>query len=205
MEDHTQIVRDGYNIIGPGYHARRLTKQEMYDRWLDGLRPLLPLTGKVVDLGCGGGVPIARYFASRGYDVTGYDLSEKMIGIAQREVPEGKFVLARIEDLQLEEASVDLITSFFAIIHIPRHRHALLFRRMWDWLRPGGAALLSLGANDNPEEFQSNWRGAPMKWSHFDAEANLALLSQAGFEIAWSDIEEYAPGERHLFVVAHRP
>ena len=38
---------------------------------------------KVVDLGCGGGVPLAKYFAERGYAVEGYDLSAEMVAIAR--------------------------------------------------------------------------------------------------------------------------
>ena len=204
-EEAQQIVRDGYAVIAPLYHARRVAKEQVNVEWLDTLRPRLPQSGLVVDLGCGAGVPITRYFATRGYEVEGYDMSPRMLEIARREVPQATFHEARMEDVDLPAESVDLITSFFAIICVPRSAHAALFSRIWTWLSPGGAALLSLGANDNPYEYDPDWHGVPMTWSHFDAETNLRLLREAGFEIQWSEIEEFEAGERHLFVIARRP
>ena len=155
-------------------------------------------SGRVVDLGCGSGVPITRYFAARGYQVEGYDLSPAMLDVARREVPAASFTEARIEDVDLEPNSVDLIVSFFAIIHVPREEHAALFGRMRTWLRPGGMALLSLGTSDNPSGFEPDWHGAPMAWSHFDADTSIKLLREAGFDIDWSEIEEFGAGRTSL-------
>jgi SAM-dependent methyltransferase len=203
--DQNRIVRAGYEVIADTYHQRRLGREKANEDWLDTLRPLLPQSGRVVDLGCGSGVPITRYFASRGYDVEGYDISPRMLEIARREVPSAVFQERRIEDVDLAPQSVDLVLSFFAIIHVPRDEHAPLFARVFTWLKPGGAALLSLGVTDNPDDFEADWLGAPMAWSHFDAGASLRLLRAAGFEIDYSEIEEFAEGERHLFVIARRP
>jgi SAM-dependent methyltransferase len=147
---------------------------------------------------------VARYLASRGYAVTGFDLSEAMLEIARREVPEAAFVRSSMEELELPLESVSLIVSFFAVIHVDRRLHKELFQRMFAWLEPGGVALLSLGAEDNPDERADDFFGMPMTWSHFDSKSNLALLRKAGFEIEWSAIEEWSPGERHLFVVAKK-
>lgn len=203
--DPPEIVRDGYEVIAQTYHEGRVRREQATTEWLDSLRPRLPQSGRVVDLGCGSGVPITRYFATRGYLVEGYDLSPAMLEIARREVPTAIFHEARIEDLSLEPQSVDLIVSFFAIIHVPREEHGALFHRMWTWLKPGAVALLSLGTSDNPNGFEPDWHGAPMAWSHFDAETSLKLLVEAGLEIDWSEIEEFGADERHLFVVARRP
>jgi len=203
--DLNRIVRDGYEVIANTYHERRVGGEQANIEWLDKMRPLLPQSGHVVDLGCGSGVPITRYFANRGYDVQGYDLSPRMLEIARREVPGAIFHEARIEDVDLTAESVDLVVSFFAIIHVPREEHAALFIRMFSWLKPGGAALLALGTTDNPDDYEADWHGAPMAWSHFDAETSLRLLRGAGFEIDYSRIEEFTDGERHLFVVGRGP
>jgi SAM-dependent methyltransferase len=202
--EQNRIVRDGYEVIAETYHERRLGREEANEKWLDTMRPLLPPSGRVVDLGCGSGVPITRYFANRGYEVEGYDISPRMLEIARREVPSAIFRERRIEDVDLAPQSIDLVVSFFAIIHVPRDEHAALFARIFTWLKPGGVALLSLGVTDNPDDFEPDWHGAPMAWSHFDAETSLRLLGDAGFEINYSEIEEFADGERHLFVIARR-
>jgi hypothetical protein len=43
-----------------------------------------------------------------------------------------------------------------------------------------------------------------MAWSHFDADTNLKLLRQAGFEIRWHQVE-YFGDEKHLFVIVRKP
>ena len=88
MNRRTEIVKQGYAVIAENYHKGRLAREQVNVEWLDGLRKLLPQSGKVVDLGCGAGVPLTRYFADRGYEVTGYDISPEMLEIARREVPQ---------------------------------------------------------------------------------------------------------------------
>ena len=207
------LVRDGYNAMAATYHAGRAAKEAPNVAWLDGLRrqhgfPAAP-GAKVVDLGCGGGVPVAKYFAERGYAVEGYDLSAEMVAIARGAVPAAKFHVARMEDLRLGAGSVDIVVSLFAIIHVPRVDHAALFSQIFAWLKPGtGVALLSLGGNDNAAQ-QETWHGVRMAWSHFDAATSLRMLRDAGFEVLGSETEQCGgpgdPTETHLFVVVRRP
>jgi SAM-dependent methyltransferase len=199
-----ETVRAGYEVIAPAYHAGRASREAANVAWLDQLRPRLPASGRVVDLGCGAGVPITRYFAERGYDVEGFDLSPAMLAIAHREVPGARFEEARMEDLAFEPASLDVVLSFFAIIHVPRERHAALLSSMRAWIRRGGVALLTLGVADEPHRLAESWHGAPMTWSHFDAATNLSMLREAGLVPEWHEIETFGPTEAHLFVLARR-
>ena len=203
MNRNAEAVERGYDSIAQTYHAGRLAREAVNVEWLDGLRSFLPESGKVVDLGCGAGVPISRYFVSRGYEVTGYDLSREMLAIATRDVPGAAFHQGAIEDLRLDEGSVDLLVSFFALIHIDRSFHAELFTRMAGWLRKGGGVLFSLGADDNPDQVSDDFHGAPMVWSHFDAATNLGLLAAAGLTVTWHEVEDLGD-ERHLFVIARK-
>ena len=205
----TTIVRDGYNA--PGIAAKYTKDRAAIEQapkhvaWLDALRPMMPASGRVVDLGCGGGVPVTQYFAERaGYaPVDGYDVSAEMIAIARGAVPSGaSFHEARMEDLAFDAGSVDVVVSLFAVSHLPRGQHAALFRRMFSWLRPGsGVALLSLGGTDNAYQQETIAHGVPMAWSHFDADTNLRLLKEAGFgEAVWSETTS-----SEMFVLVRRP
>jgi cyclopropane fatty-acyl-phospholipid synthase-like methyltransferase len=53
--------------------------------------------GSILDLGCGMGEPIARYFIRVGYQVTGVDSSAAMIALCQQprvpDLPAGENVL----------------------------------------------------------------------------------------------------------------
>ena len=52
--------------------------------WLDRFIQLLPVAGSVLDVGCGAGDPISRYWSDHGFSVTGIDSSESMIEICRR-------------------------------------------------------------------------------------------------------------------------
>ena len=220
------FVRDGYDARAGPYCAGRASAGSVagHEKWLDGLRHLMPADGRVVDLGCGCGLPICKYFCERGYVVEGFDISEEMIRLARDTAIVGTaqpmgpaFNVANLEHLDFEKETLSVVVSLFTISHLPRARHAALFRRIFSWLKDGGAAFLSLGASDNAAS-RGTWQGVPMVWSHFDAETNLRLLEDAGFEIAWQELEEReAPRQagKHarevgeptkvLFVVARRP
>lgn len=60
----------------------------------------LPPGGRLLDLGCGAGEPLARHFASRGWSVTGVDLSQRMLELARKHVP-------GIEAIQADMCAVD--------------------------------------------------------------------------------------------------
>jgi len=68
---------------------------------------------------------------------------------------------------------------------------------------PGGVALLCLGAGDVAEDHDpESWLGAPMFWSHFDAETNLEMLRASGFDIIRHElVADPMHHGRHLFAL----
>lgn len=197
------LVQGGYDAIGGEYAAeRRLGACEI--ALLDEFSRLLPEGASVLDAGCGAGIPIARRLSGR-FAVTGVDISEKQIERARSNVPAGTFICANMSDLDFPEASFDGICSFYAIIHTPREKHAEILPRFHQLLRPEGVVLLCLGAGNLKDDFDE-FLGIPMYWSHFDAETNLAMVRDAGFQLLHSELvpDDYDPGgsARHLFVLA---
>jgi len=202
--DNKEIVKAGYDRIAASYLASRNQEQEDV-RLLDELIAQLPAGAKVLDAGCGAGVPIARIL-SRHFEVTGVDFSEAQVQMARQLVPEANFICQDITALTFTDASFDAICSYYAIIHIPREQHAALLRDFYRLLKPGGLALLCLGASDNPDDVD-NYHGTTMYWSHYDAPTNLRLVGEAGFEILWQRLvtDSTYPTAAHLFVLARKP
>ncbi len=72
-------------------------------------------------------------------------------------------------------------------------------------LKPAGLALLCLGAEDLADDFEEDYHGARMYWSHYDAETNLNMLRECGFDVHWSrKIVDEMDGGAHLFVLAQK-
>ena len=58
--------------------------------WLDRFRSLLPSGGSILDIGCGSGEPIARYFVEERYGVTGINSSQPLIDLCKARFPLAK-------------------------------------------------------------------------------------------------------------------
>ncbi len=99
----------------------------------------------VVDIGCGPG-DLARVLARRVGRVTGVDPSPQMIDYANarsHDLANCRFELGTAQALPLPDASVDLVTSTFAMHHIPAAHRGDAVAQMFRVLRPGGRLLLA--------------------------------------------------------------
>ena len=159
----------------------------------------IPSGSLVLDLGCGAGL-IAAELARRAR-VVGVDVSTAQLALARDAVPAAALVRADMVHLQFRPRSFDAVAAFWSLIHVRRELHAELLERIHGWIRPGGLFFGTLGGGDNPQEYEEDFFGAPMYWSHFDAETNRRLLRTAGFEVVLADEIEDA-GEQPLWVIA---
>ncbi len=90
------------------------------------------------------------------------------------------------------------------VTHVPREEQPALVGRIYDWLRAGGAILANWAPTswEGEEEDWEGW-GAPMWWSHYGAEENLAMLRGAGFAIERAETLT-GSGETWLWVQQRR-
>lgn len=200
-----RIVQDGYDVLAEAYLRVRSTDSEDV-RLLDELSARLPDGARVLDAGCGAGVPVTRILSDR-FRVVGVDISERQVALARQNVPNAEFIQTDLVTLDLPAASFDAIVSYYAIIHVPRQEHPELLANFYRMLAPGGLLLVSMGAGDNPDGTEDNWLdgGAPMYWSHYGREDNLRMTANVGFEIIWDRLvteDEKFGGGTHLFVLA---
>lgn len=122
---------------------------------LDYIDGIAALRGKtVLDVGCGGGI-LAEAMAARGALVTGIDLAEKPLKVAQLHLLESKLdVVYRniaVEALAQEAPhSFDVVTCMEMLEHVPDPASAV--RACADLLKPGGHAFFAT-LNRNPKSY----------------------------------------------------
>ena len=202
--DYKKTVREGYNAIANRYLAER-TRDSADVRLLTDFMERLPAGANVLDAGCGAGIPISQMLSEH-CQVTCVDFSEAQIELAKKNVPNATFLCEDMTSLDFPDNSFDGITSYYAIIHIPREEHQQLLEKFHRMLKLGGFALLCLGAEHLIDDLDENYLGTRMYWSHFDSETYLKLLKDCGFSIVWSKIvtDETCEGAGHLFVLAQK-
>lgn len=184
------LVRRGYDQISLAYrsddgdpHATSAEDTARYAGWVSELAHLLPARARVADLGCGAGIPATRELADHGLRVLGIDFSAVQLSRARLLVPGARFAQADMAALHLRPASLDAVTSFYALIHVPLADQRLLFPRIRNWLRPGGYLLAIVGAErwTGTEDYL----GAQMFWDHADTASYLDWLAAERLEPVW--------------------
>jgi 2-polyprenyl-6-hydroxyphenyl methylase/3-demethylubiquinone-9 3-methyltransferase len=120
--------------------------------WIDGLAPL---AGKrVLDVGCGGGI-LAEAMARLGASVTGIDLSEKPLKVAQLHLLESGVSVSyqEVSAEQLAEtqpAAFDVVTCMELLEHVPDP--ASTVAACARLAKPGGRVFFST-INRNPKSY----------------------------------------------------
>ena len=113
------------------------------------------LAGKsVLDIGCGGGI-LSESMARKGATVTGIDLSEKALKVADLHSLESgvqvHYELISAEDLALRQpASFDVVTCMEMLEHVPDP--AAVVRACATLVKPGGQVFFST-INRNPKAY----------------------------------------------------
>ncbi|MDQ3864912.1 MAG: class I SAM-dependent methyltransferase [Actinomycetota bacterium] len=186
-EARRRTVESGYDRMAEQYLATRDPYDPLALTALEDLASL-PTGAVMLDLGCGAGVPVTRWLADRGFAVTGVDVSARQLELARTNVPDGTFLKADMTELAFAPESFDAVVAFHSIIHVPRAEHPALLADIHRWLKPEGLFLATMTVTDY-EGRDENWGGwgAPMVWSHYDGEANVAMLREAGFEIHYAE------------------
>ena len=207
-EAHRRTVESGYDRMAEQYLATKNLQDHQTLAALEDLASLLPTGAAVLDLGCGAGVPVTRWLANRAFNVTGVDVSARQLDLARTNVPEGIFLKADMTEVAFAPETFDAVVAFHSIIHVPRTEHPALLKSIHRWLEPGGVFMATMTVTDY-EGKDENWEGwgAPMAWSHYDSEANVAMLRGAGFEIHYAE-PRTGPGtgdaETWLWVLARK-
>jgi cyclopropane fatty-acyl-phospholipid synthase-like methyltransferase len=193
-DPRVELVGRGYDVIGEHFarwrdeivgDPRRAWEHELVSRLRDGAR--------VLELGCGAGVPDTQRLAAR-FEVTGVDVSAEQVRRARAAVPDAKFLQADFTALELDPASFDAVVSYYAFNHVPRELLAPTFGRIHGWLVEGGLLMTALGVGDT-EAWTGEWLGAPTFFSSFPPETNTRLVQEAGFDILRDELVTFREPE----------
>ena len=138
--DDTQRV---YERQAQAYDASR-SRALFEARWLARFTATLPAGGRVRELGCGAGDPIARWFIAEGFRVTGVDFANSMLEIARTRWPDGDWRTADMRILDLGD-TFDGIVAWDSFFHLTPDEQRTCIAHMARHLAPGGSLLLTVG------------------------------------------------------------
>ena len=189
-----EIVEHAYDHIADWYLDWVGGQPSPRERYTNKVLENAPASPRVLEIGCGPGVPITRMLLDRGAEVVANDISTKQISMAKARCPQATFVLGDMAALSFEPASLDGVVSFFTIFHLPRAEQKGMLSNIHSWLKPGGMFVLNLATVDE-EEIHGEFFGHGMYWSSYGVEDNKAMVSDAGFELLEVEVLEAGDGK----------
>lgn len=203
-------VRESYDRVADSYVGLRVG--ELGDRpWLraalgafaEGVRGL----GPVLDVGCGPGT-VTAHLAGLGVDVTGVDLSPRMVEHARRRYPDLRFSVASATALDLAPGSLGGVLGWWSLFHLPRPVLPDVLAACATALVPGGQLLLGTHVGDGEIVRTEAYGGVPVAWTiHlWRPEQLVALLAGAGLDlVAELRFPPDASARPQVLLAAQRP
>ena len=197
--DYRATVKQGYDDCGHNY----LDHRDLFNnkKYLDDLIDRLEMNSKILDVGCGAGIPIDQYLVEKEFRVTGIDISSEQIRLARDNVLQGEFLVNDMAEIDFPANSFDSVISFYAIFHVKREEHQQLFEKFFSIIKPGGYLLVTMGSEE--WEGVEDFYGSEMFWSHFGVDKNLEIIENSGFKIVNHEID-FSGNEEHLVVLAQK-
>jgi cyclopropane fatty-acyl-phospholipid synthase-like methyltransferase len=190
MQNPYDAIADEWYALDRGFRAKA---------YVDTILARLEPGARVLDLGCGTGVPITRYVAERGFRVTGIDSSERLLEIARRAVPEAEFGHAEMLEVRMAQR-VGAVIAWDSVFHTDRRRHAEVFAVMRSLLEEGGWLLMSAGGSSE-EGFESEMFGQRFYYSGYEPAQTVQLLTAAGFDVELCEVDD-SSSRGHVAIIA---
>jgi ubiquinone/menaquinone biosynthesis C-methylase UbiE len=212
MERKLKIIERMYDTIAEEYaeafsgeHEKKPKDQEILRRFSREIGD----RGPVWDFGCGPG-QTTKYLKALGIEISGLDLSEKILEQARIHHPEIDFRKGNLLDLEFEDDSIGGVVSFYAIVHFTEEQVESAFRETFRVLKPGGLFLFTYHIGEDTiriEEFLGNI--VDIDFMFFTTDLIHLCLEKIGFtKIETIDREPYPAVEfesRRAYVFASKP
>jgi len=133
-----------WNLMASKYAVSPISDIEAYEKKIEKLKSYLSAESHVLDVGCGTGTQ-CRDLANNVKQVTGIDISSKLLAIAEQRKAERKienveFIQTTVFDERFEHGSYDVVMAFY-VLHFLEDIDEVV-RRIHGLLKPDGLFIL---------------------------------------------------------------
>lgn len=148
--------------------------------YLEDVASRLDAGAEILDLGCGTGEPIARFFLERGFRLTGIDAAPAMLALCRQRLPQGTWVEADMRRLDLGRR-VGAILAWDSFFHLDAGDQRAMFKVFEAHIAPRGLLLFTSGPNE--AEAIVDWYGSRLFHASLASDEYRRLLRASGFEV----------------------
>lgn len=203
-----KLVEESYDKIAAEYLDWTLSTPSPRLEYLATLLKHLPDPSKsrVLELGCGAGVPGTQFLAKSCEHVIGVDISSAQVKLAKKHVKEGsaEFMQSDMLALKFDKGTFDAVVGLYSILHLTKADQLILMEKIRSWLRPGGYFVGNFALTEI--EATGTWLGGEkMFWGGWEKEEWLGKMKDGGLELLEGNVVkdvEHGRDVRFLWVLA---
>ena len=199
--EQTEQNKKAYNEIAEQWNEYRekTSVEKIIMEFASKIKP----NGNILDIGCGTGFPIAKYFSDHGFFVTGIDISENQIAIANdKKINNTRFYVCDFFDF-MPDKKYDGIIAFDVFFHFPKARQTIIYNKISKWMEAGAYLLFTHGKSDS--ETAGAMYGKNFYYSALDTNdvKNLLLTNNLGMVLSIENYKEKNM-DRDLIIIAQK-
>jgi SAM-dependent methyltransferase len=168
--------------------------------YLDAIVEGLPQGAHVLDLGCGTGVPLARFFIERGYDVTGVDAAPEMLALCRAAFPAAEWIEQDMRTLALNRR-FDAIIAWDSFFHLPPDDQRAMFPVFGSHVAPRGMLLFTSGPAEGAAI--GDLFGHELYHASLGPEEYRRLLAEQGLSVLLQRSEDPKCGGHTVWLAQH--
>lgn len=193
MDDAADQIIGHYERHAVSWDADRCAATWTDKPYIERFLSFLPAGATVLDLGCGGGAPVALHMAALGFHVTGVDSSPTLISLCRARMADQEWILADMRLLALGRRFGGILAwdSFF---HLKQDDQRRMFRIFAAHSTADGILMFNAGFSQG--EAVGSYRGDPLYHASLDDFEYEALLADVGFESIEHSINDPTKGGR---------
>ena len=201
MEDAANRIVDLYERHALSWDADRRAADWIDKPFVERFLGLLQPGATVLDLGCGGGSPVALHMVAQGFRVTGVDSSPTLLSLCRTRMPDQEWIVGDMRSLDLGRRFQGILAwdSFFHLGHKDQRSMFEIFA-----VHAAPAAILMFNAGFGHGEAMGSYRGDLLYHASLDASEYEALLADFGFELIEHSIGDPAKGGRIFWLARCR-
>lgn len=154
--------------------------------------------GAALDVGCGSGGRMLRKLLGEGFEVTGIDVSSKMVEIAKENHPGVDFYAADICEWESDK-KYDFISAWDSIFHLPLEMQETVVSKLCRLLDRDGILIYTFGAAERSEH-ESDWRDDKFYYSTIGINENLKVIMKNGCECRHLELDQYPLNHAYIIV-----
>lgn len=200
MYDYNPLVKLGWDDYANVSKAERSIADE--HSILKLFSTLLPKQGRILDVGCGCGKPITKFFYDQGFEIEGLDISPNQIAKAKRNLEKSKFTTAEMTSYQYPQNYYDGLICLHSLENTERIFHKNTLKKFNQSLKPGSPILISL--NTLPfEGIKPLTKEIQMFYSNFSLPDSIKLINESKLLIIFKKYISVV-NKKYLYVIAKK-